>query len=57
MKEYLELQEELRKEDPDITKVLFLTGIVRGLSLTGMRFPEIENAYIFIKEKLGVLLV
>lgn len=47
------LQEELRKPAPSIEKVLFLTGFIQAARATGYSVPEIENAFLFIRRKLG----
>ena len=50
---YSILQEEL-ENPPSIEKVLFLTGFIQAARATiGYSVPEIENAFLFIRRKLG----
>jgi len=54
---YRLLQTEVRKKKPNLTKLIFLTGIVQGFRIEGYSVPEIENCYLYIEKETGDKLI
>ena len=50
---YRKLRTEIAKKNPDLTKVIFLTGMIHGYRTEGYKVSEIEDCFLWIKQMTG----
>lgn len=54
---YRKLRIEMAKQEPNLTLLTFLTGMVHAFRVEGFRVSEIEDCFLYIKKKTGCELI